>query len=70
MTCAASFIFRPAPHYLATTKPVVEWLAMNPSDLDHRYRELQAYLGWCDADSQRVQAIAERMEPVHQVRRE
>jgi signal transduction histidine kinase len=36
---------------------------MNPSDLYRRYQELQAYVGWCDADSQRVQAIAERVEP-------
>jgi len=36
---------------------------MNPSDLYRRYQELQAYVGWCEDDSQRVQAIAEAMEP-------
>jgi signal transduction histidine kinase len=36
---------------------------MAASRLIRRYRELQAYVGWCDADAQRIVAAAPRLEP-------
>jgi signal transduction histidine kinase len=36
---------------------------MNPDELYARYQELQAYVGWTDADARRVQAVREVMEP-------
>ena len=37
---------------------------MNPSDLYHRYQELQAYVGWDESDAARVQAVAPLLQPV------
>jgi len=35
---------------------------MNPDDLFNRYQELQRYVGWSDADAQRVQSVAARLQ--------
>jgi signal transduction histidine kinase len=37
---------------------------MNPLDLFRRYQELQAYVGWNEADAARVQAVAPILQPV------
>lgn len=37
---------------------------MNPGDLFLRYQELQAYVGWNEADAARVQAVAPILQPV------
>jgi hypothetical protein len=37
---------------------------MNPRDLFRRYQELQAYVGWNEADAERVQAVAPILQPV------
>jgi signal transduction histidine kinase len=36
---------------------------MDAERLDHRYRELQAYVGWSDEDGSRVHALAAMLEP-------
>ena len=36
---------------------------MNSADLYRRYQELQAYVGWNDADAARVNSIAEFLQP-------
>lgn len=36
---------------------------MNPADLYRRYQELQAYVGWSEADAVRVQAAAPLLQP-------
>jgi signal transduction histidine kinase len=37
---------------------------MSPDEIFHRYQELQAYVGWTDADARRVQSVASLLEPV------
>lgn len=36
---------------------------MNPDELFHRYRELQRYVGWTEADARHVRSVAEVLEP-------
>src|SRR6187551_3331935 len=36
---------------------------MEPDAVVRRYRELQAYVGWTDADAERVAALAGRLAP-------
>lgn len=36
---------------------------MNPAELYRRYQDLQAYVGWTDADAERVQAVSDSLQP-------
>jgi two-component system, NtrC family, sensor kinase len=36
---------------------------MNPDEIYRRYQELQRYVGWTDADAERVRALGPRIEP-------
>jgi signal transduction histidine kinase len=36
---------------------------MNPDELFRRYQELQQYVGWTEADAQRVQSVASLLDP-------
>ena len=37
---------------------------MTPNELYFRYQELQAYVGWSEADAERVQAVSALLQPV------
>jgi signal transduction histidine kinase len=36
---------------------------MNPGELFHRYQELQEYVGWTEADANRIQSVASLLDP-------
>lgn len=36
---------------------------MNPAELYRRYQDLQAYVGWTEADAERVQAVSDSLQP-------
>src|SRR3990172_6357697 len=59
IACAGSvFAPPPATMQVAVNSGRKRWSSMNASELLHRFRDLQAYVGWTAADGVRVQLVA------------